>query len=233
MPTRRPGRAPASAARNAVSSPATPSATRRPPARRRSARCATQACSRCASSGCACTNATVSSIALRRAATAAITSASAGRTRPRYAKTAAPRGPRRPIDFGGSAALWLPRPATGAPRPHGGAPRPVRELDDERSQRMGVPVRITVNGEAREADVEPRLLLVHFLRDSLGLTGTHVGCDTSNFGACTVHLDGEAVKSCTILAVQADGAEVTTIEGMGTDGALHPLQEAFWADHGL
>jgi len=98
---------------------------------------------------------------------------------------------------------------------------------------MTVPVRITVNGVAREAEVEPRLLLVHFLRDNLGLTGTHVGCDTSNCGACTVHLDGEAVKSCTVLAVQADGAEVTTIEGMGTDGALHPLQEAFWADHGL
>ena len=98
---------------------------------------------------------------------------------------------------------------------------------------MGVPVRITVNGEAREADVEPRLLLVHFLRDSLGLTGTHVGCDTSNCGACTVHLDGEAVKSCTILAVQADGAEVTTIEGLGRIGAFHPLQEAFWAGHAL
>ena len=98
---------------------------------------------------------------------------------------------------------------------------------------MGVPVRITVNGELREAEVEPRLLLVHFLRDSLGLTGTHVGCDTSNCGACTVHLDGEAVKSCTVLAVQADGGEVTTIEGMGRIGELHPLQEAFWADHGL
>jgi aerobic carbon-monoxide dehydrogenase small subunit len=98
---------------------------------------------------------------------------------------------------------------------------------------MGVPVRITVNGALHEAEVEPRLLLVHFLRDSLGLTGTHVGCDTSNCGACTVHLDGEAVKSCTVLAVQADGAEVTTIEGLGRIGELHPLQEAFWADHGL
>ena len=78
-----------------------------------------------------------------------------------------------------------------------------------------VPVRLTVNGEAHELDVEPRLLLVHALRDELGLTGTHVGCDTSNCGACTVHLDGEAVKSCTVLAVQADGAEVTTIEGLG------------------
>jgi carbon-monoxide dehydrogenase small subunit len=98
---------------------------------------------------------------------------------------------------------------------------------------MGVPVRITVNGEAIQADVEPRMLLVHFLRDTLGLTGTHVGCDTTNCGACTVHLDGEAVKSCTVLAVQADGAEVTTIEGLGRDGAMHPLQEAFWTHHGL
>jgi aerobic carbon-monoxide dehydrogenase small subunit len=98
---------------------------------------------------------------------------------------------------------------------------------------MGVPVRISVNGEAHSDEVEPRLLLVHYLRDDLGLTGTHVGCDTSNCGACTVHLDGEAVKSCTVLAVQADGAEVTTIEGLGRGEGLHPLQEAFWADHGL
>jgi carbon-monoxide dehydrogenase small subunit len=95
-------------------------------------------------------------------------------------------------------------------------------------------VRMTVNGEPYESEVEPRLLLVHYLRDVLGLTGTHVGCDTSNCGACTVHLDGKAVKSCTVLAVQADGCEVTTIEGMGgQDGELHPLQEAFWAEHGL
>jgi carbon-monoxide dehydrogenase small subunit len=92
---------------------------------------------------------------------------------------------------------------------------------------------VTVNGAERSADVEPRLLLVHFLRETLGLTGTHVGCDTSNCGACTVHLNGEAVKSCTLLAAQADGAEVTTIEGMGSEGALHPLQEAFWEHHGL
>ena len=98
---------------------------------------------------------------------------------------------------------------------------------------MGVPVRISVNGEAHSDDVEPRLLLVHYLRDNLGLTGTHVGCDTSNCGACTVHLGGEAVKSCTVLAVQADGAEVTTIEGLGREGDLHALQEAFWAEHGL
>lgn len=96
-----------------------------------------------------------------------------------------------------------------------------------------VRVSVTVNGERHTAEVEPRLLLVHFLRDTLGLTGTHVGCDTSNCGACTVHLNGEAVKSCTVLAVQADGAEVTTIEGLGREGALHPMQEAFWEHHGL
>jgi carbon-monoxide dehydrogenase small subunit len=94
-------------------------------------------------------------------------------------------------------------------------------------------VSMTVNGVRHAQEVEPRMLLVHFLRDTLGLTGTHVGCDTSNCGACTVHLDGEAVKSCTVLAVQADGGEVTTIEGMGSEGALHPLQEAFWEHHGL
>ena len=96
-----------------------------------------------------------------------------------------------------------------------------------------VHVQVTVNGETREAEVEPRPLLVHWLRDELGLTGTHVGCDTTNCGACTVHLNGEAVKSCTVLAVQADGAEVTTIEGLAPDGGLHPLQEAFWEKHGL
>jgi carbon-monoxide dehydrogenase small subunit len=96
-----------------------------------------------------------------------------------------------------------------------------------------VRVSMTVNGTQESAEVEPRLLLVHFLRETLGLTGTHVGCDTSNCGACTVHLNGEAVKSCTLLAVQADGAEVKTIEGMGQEGALHPLQEAFWEHHGL
>ncbi len=96
-----------------------------------------------------------------------------------------------------------------------------------------VPVRLNVNGVEHHLEVEPRLLLVHALRDHLGLTGTHVGCDTSNCGACTVHLDGYAVKSCTVLAVQADGANVTTIEGMGSAEDLHPLQEAFWNDHGL
>src|SRR6516165_7689427 len=94
-------------------------------------------------------------------------------------------------------------------------------------------VHVKINGQQREADVEPRLLLVQFLRETLGLTGTHVGCDTSNCGACTVHMDGRAVKSCTVLAVQADGAEVTTIEGLGSEDQLHPLQEAFWNDHGV
>ena len=96
-----------------------------------------------------------------------------------------------------------------------------------------VPVSLNVNGVERQLDVEPRLLLVHALRDGLGLTGTHVGCDTSNCGACTVHLDGRAVKSCTVLTVQADGAAVTTIEGLGTEEHLHPVQEAFWNDHAL
>ena len=96
-----------------------------------------------------------------------------------------------------------------------------------------VQVSVTVNGAARSADVEPRLLLVHFLRETLGLTGTHVGCDTSNCGACTVHLNGEAVKSCTLLAVQADGAEITTIEGLARNGELHPVQRAFYEEHGL
>ncbi len=96
-----------------------------------------------------------------------------------------------------------------------------------------VPVSLTVNGERHSVEVEPRTLLVHLLRDDLVLTGTHVGCDTSNCGACTVHIDGESVKSCTVFAVQADGAEVTTIEGMADGATLHPLQEAFWKDHGL
>ncbi len=94
-------------------------------------------------------------------------------------------------------------------------------------------IKVTVNGEAREADVEPRLLLVHLLRDVFGLTGTHIGCDTSNCGACTVHVDGESAKSCTLLAVQADGTEIRTIEGMANGAALHPLQQAFWDQHGL
>ncbi len=94
-------------------------------------------------------------------------------------------------------------------------------------------ISVTVNGETHESDVEPRLLLVHYIRDTLGLTGTHVGCDTSNCGACTVHVDGNSAKSCTMLAVQADGREITTIEGMATEPTLHPLQQAFWDQHGL
>lgn len=99
---------------------------------------------------------------------------------------------------------------------------------------MTVPVSIAINGRRYERQVEPRLLLVHFIRDVLGLTGTKVGCDTSQCGSCTVLLDGAAAKSCTCLAVQADGAEITTIEGLaGDDGGLHPLQESFWNKHGL
>ena len=94
-------------------------------------------------------------------------------------------------------------------------------------------ISVTVNGTVREADVEPRLLLVHLLRDEFGLTGTHTGCDTSNCGACTVHVNGTSAKSCTMLAVQADGAEIRTIEGMEEAGTLHPLQQAFWDCHGL
>ncbi|MDP9484081.1 MAG: (2Fe-2S)-binding protein [Chloroflexota bacterium] len=94
-------------------------------------------------------------------------------------------------------------------------------------------VQLTVNGESREAEVEPRLLLVHLLRDVFLLTGTHIGCDTSNCGACTVLVDGESAKSCTMLAVSAEGREVTTIEGMADGATLHPLQQAFWDQHGL
>ncbi len=94
-------------------------------------------------------------------------------------------------------------------------------------------IRVNVNGTWREDDVEPRLLLVHYLREVAGLTGTHIGCETSICGACTVLLNGEAVKSCTLFAVQADGAEITTIEGLATDGKLHPLQQGFWEEHGL
>ena len=94
-------------------------------------------------------------------------------------------------------------------------------------------ISVTVNGETREADVEPRLLLVHLLRDNFLLTGTHIGCDTSNCGACTVHVNGESAKSCTMLAVQADGADVMTIEGMADGATLHVLQQAFWDQHGL
>jgi len=98
---------------------------------------------------------------------------------------------------------------------------------------LKVPISVTINGVKRDAQVEPRLLLVHFLRDSLGMTGTHIGCETSICGACTVLLNGRAVKSCTMLAVQADGAAVTTVEGLAKDGQLHPVQLGFWEEHGL
>ena len=94
-------------------------------------------------------------------------------------------------------------------------------------------VRTTINGVTHTDEVEPRLLLVHYIRDVLGLTGTHVGCDTSNCGACTVLMNGRAVKSCTLLAAQADGAALQTVEGLARDGELHPIQEGFWEEHGL
>jgi len=94
-------------------------------------------------------------------------------------------------------------------------------------------ISVTVNGKQHRAEVEPRTLLVHLLREQLNLTGTHIGCDTSQCGACVVHLNGESVKACTILAVQVDGAQVTTIEGLAANGTLHPLQEGFWEKHGL
>jgi carbon-monoxide dehydrogenase small subunit len=94
-------------------------------------------------------------------------------------------------------------------------------------------VKITVNGTTHESDVEPRTLLVQYVRESLGLTGTNIGCDTSSCGACSLHLNGESVKSCTVLAVQADGGSVTTIEGLAKDGVMHPMQQAFMENHGL
>ncbi|MGH2533739.1 MAG: (2Fe-2S)-binding protein [Thermomicrobiales bacterium] len=96
-----------------------------------------------------------------------------------------------------------------------------------------VTINLTVNGQRHSAHVEPRMLLVHFLRETLGLTGTHIGCDTSQCGACVIHLDGLPVKSCTVLAVQADGSEIATIEGVAQNGQLHPVQEGFWEMHGL
>ncbi|HZA15156.1 MAG TPA: (2Fe-2S)-binding protein [Myxococcaceae bacterium] len=94
-------------------------------------------------------------------------------------------------------------------------------------------VTVTINGATETREVEPRTLLVHFIRETLGLTGTHVGCDTSQCGACTVLLDGEAVRACSLFAVQVDGRELTTIEGLARDGSLHPVQEGFWEEHGL
>jgi len=96
-----------------------------------------------------------------------------------------------------------------------------------------VPIKVTVNGVEHSSDVEPRLLLVHYLRETLRLTGTHIGCDTSHCGACTVVMDGRALKSCTVFAVQADGRSITTVEGLEQDGKLHPLQDGFYQEHGL
>lgn len=98
---------------------------------------------------------------------------------------------------------------------------------------MAIKISLTVNGKACSAEVEPRTLLVDFLREHMSLTGTHIGCDTSSCGACTIHVDGSAVKSCTMLAVQADGTELTTVEGLATNGILHPIQEGFKEEHGL
>jgi carbon-monoxide dehydrogenase small subunit len=94
-------------------------------------------------------------------------------------------------------------------------------------------IHVTVNGTAHDSEVEDRTLLVYYVRDNLGLTGTNIGCDTSSCGACTLHVNGEAVKSCTMLAAQADGTEITTIEGLASDGQLHPMQKAFQENHGL
>ncbi len=98
---------------------------------------------------------------------------------------------------------------------------------------MKTSIRVTVNGTAHTSEVEPRLLLVHYIREALGLTGTHIGCDTTSCGACTILMNGKAVKSCTLLAVQANGATLQTIEGVAQDGKLHPIQEGFWEEHGL
>ena len=98
---------------------------------------------------------------------------------------------------------------------------------------MKLPVKMTINGQTTSAEVEPRLLLVHYIRETVGLTGTHVGCDTSQCGACTITMNGQAVKSCTLFAVQANGANIMTIEGLAKDGELHPIQQGFWEKHGL
>ena len=98
---------------------------------------------------------------------------------------------------------------------------------------MKLPIKVTVNGQSHQSEVEPRMLLVQYIREELGLTGTKIGCDTSQCGACVVMMNGSTIKSCTRLAVQADGADITTIEGLATDGDLHPVQEAFWEKHGL
>jgi aerobic carbon-monoxide dehydrogenase small subunit len=113
------------------------------------------------------------------------------------------------------------------------SPTPAHRGERRPEMAQKTHVSMTVNDRKKEGDVEPRILLVHFLRENLGMTGTHVGCDTTNCGACTVLMDGRAVKSCTVFAVQADGREVMTVEGMANEGELHPIQEAFLAKHGL
>src|SRR5256884_867649 len=125
------------------------------------------------------------------------------------------------------------RSAGDAHQDRGHASNAESEKIQMEGKRMSVAVTVTVNGKTYQNEVEPRLLLVHYLRDVLGLTGTHVGCETSLCGACTVAVDGQAVKSCTMFAVQADGADITTIEGLAENGGLHPVQEGFWERHGL
>jgi carbon-monoxide dehydrogenase small subunit len=110
---------------------------------------------------------------------------------------------------------------------------PVIQQSNTSETIMSLSIKVKINGAAREATIEPRLLLVHFIRETLGLTGTHIGCDTTNCGACTVLLNGKPVKSCTVLAAQADGGEVMTVEGLAQNGTLHPIQEGFWEKHGL
>lgn len=109
----------------------------------------------------------------------------------------------------------------------------ILSLHPQRKEEQRVKISLSINGTQHEADIEPRFLLVHLIRDVIGLTGTHIGCETSICGACTVLLDGKPVKSCAVLAVQANGGQVTTIEGLAKDGQLHPMQEAFWECHGL
>tara|TARA_B100001013_G_C24613303_1_gene444117 strand:+ start:612 stop:1145 length:534 start_codon:yes stop_codon:yes gene_type:complete len=104
---------------------------------------------------------------------------------------------------------------------------------DSGNQTMKIPIQVTINGEKRNDNVEPRLLLIHYIRDVVGLKGPHIGCETSICGSCTIELNGKIVKSCSLLAIQADGQHIVTVEGLANDGELHPVQEAFWDEHGL
>jgi aerobic carbon-monoxide dehydrogenase small subunit len=122
-------------------------------------------------------------------------------------------------------------PATGIPAAGTRARRTVGHVKEGETVKQAV--KVTVNGVEHSHEVEPRLLLVHYIRDVLGLTGTHVGCDTSNCGACTILMNGKSVKSCTLLTAQADGASLQTVEGLAKNGNLHPIQEGFWEEHGL